>query len=227
MPMSVMIVDDRKNHRRMLRNSLKSHGLRAKIFLARSGTEAIRKQQAYKHRVILLDMRMPNCDGPEVLKQIRAFDRRAVVIGVSGFPQEEYADRLEGLNLASWHPKPVEIEPLMRDIEKVEKLDELDRLAQELNVFDPDEVEEKIEDPALALKYRILRLTARTALVLARYPQVSRVIEQVFAKEVLALEAVVKELQSIDVDSLADTYISGLNRMDKLEREILREKADV
>jgi CheY-like chemotaxis protein len=103
-----LVVDDDPNQRELLAGLLDMNG--CECATAADGEEALSYLSTHtRPDVVLLDMAMPRCDGPETLRRIRA-DRRLTglrVFSVSG----TRPDTLDGSGAAGgfdgWFPKPV------------------------------------------------------------------------------------------------------------------------
>lgn len=111
----VLIVEDQPNERELLATCLRLGGI--EVATASNGKEAF--DYLHEHDLpdlILLDMRMPDVDGPTFLKSVRSHCRLhdLRVFAVSGSPRNEFAaDRLP---LNGWISKPVRIDALMRAV---------------------------------------------------------------------------------------------------------------
>lgn len=75
----VLIADDESVSRRVVRNLLEREKGIEIVAEAASGTEALGKILHYKPDIIYLDIRLPEADGFEILKEIAGFHRPAVV----------------------------------------------------------------------------------------------------------------------------------------------------
>lgn len=71
MSMNVMLVDDHKLFAEGLQYLLKTHGIQV-IGKARDGNEALTKARILRPDIILMDIRMPNCNGIHALRQIKS-----------------------------------------------------------------------------------------------------------------------------------------------------------
>ena len=83
----ILIVDDSRTSRKMLRNILESNGHEI-IDEAVNGKEGVQKFQALKPDVVTLDITMPVVDGVEALKMIKALDPESKVVMVTAAGQK-------------------------------------------------------------------------------------------------------------------------------------------
>ena len=83
----ILIVDDSRTSRKMLRNILESNGHEI-IDEAVNGQEGVQKFQALKPVVVTLDITMPVVDGVEALKMIKALDPESKVVMVTAAGQK-------------------------------------------------------------------------------------------------------------------------------------------
>jgi len=88
----VMVVDDNRDAARTLELLLRSLGHETRVVY--NGTDALRIAPAFKPDVVLLDIGMPDLDGYEVARRLRAMGQvgNARIIAITGWGQE--ADRL-------------------------------------------------------------------------------------------------------------------------------------
>ena len=83
----ILIVDDSRTSRKMLRNILESNGHEI-IDEAVNGQEGVQKFQALKPDVVTLDITVPVVDGVEALKMIKALDPESKVVMVTAAGQK-------------------------------------------------------------------------------------------------------------------------------------------
>lgn len=83
----ILIVDDSRTSRKMLRNILESNGHEI-IDEAVNGQEGVQKFQTLKPDVVTLDITMPVVDGVEALKMIKALDPESKVVMVTAAGQK-------------------------------------------------------------------------------------------------------------------------------------------
>src|SRR5438445_2169503 len=74
----ILVVDDELVFCELLKTLLKSHG--HEVLTANSGREALEIFKRHRPQFTMLDLRMPEMSGLEVLKQIRAMDSKAAVM---------------------------------------------------------------------------------------------------------------------------------------------------
>ncbi|MBA4066592.1 MAG: hypothetical protein C0501_23380 [Isosphaera sp.] len=103
-----LLVEDDANERELLAGLLGMNG--CECATAADGVEALDYLAAHdRPDVVLLDMRMPRCDGPSTLRAIRAEPRLADlrVFGVSGTPPQEMGVFTGPGGIDGWFPKPL------------------------------------------------------------------------------------------------------------------------
>lgn len=66
----VLVVDDEDDTREMLDRGLRRRGYQVKV--AADGKEAIKQLKASNIEIILLDIRLPDCEGIDLLENIRS-----------------------------------------------------------------------------------------------------------------------------------------------------------
>jgi len=111
----VLIVDDQDNERELLATCLRLGGI--DVVTAGGGREALELlQTSALPDLVLLDMQMPEVDGPTLLQAIRSDERlqRLRVFAVSGSSRQEFAP----LPLDGWFSKPVRVDALLRAVRK-------------------------------------------------------------------------------------------------------------
>jgi two-component system chemotaxis response regulator CheY len=83
----VLIVDDAAFMRMALKTMLEKNGFQV-VGEAENGSAAIKKYKELKPDIVTMDITMPEMDGIEALKGIKAYDSKAKVIMVSAMGQE-------------------------------------------------------------------------------------------------------------------------------------------
>jgi DNA-binding response OmpR family regulator len=93
MPGSVLLVEDEENLASLVRAYLEQEGYR--VVWAGSGADALHTLETEQVRLVVLDLNLPDLDGLDVCKQIRARWSVPVVMLTA---RDEEADRLAGLD---------------------------------------------------------------------------------------------------------------------------------
>ena len=83
----VLVVDDAAFMRMMLKDILTAGGYQV-VGEASDGNEAVQKYKELQPDLVTLDVVMPDVDGVQALKNLRAEDPQAVVVMVSAMGQE-------------------------------------------------------------------------------------------------------------------------------------------
>ena len=114
--LKVMVVDDKTENRNILKELLTPLGF--EVFEADDGEEAVRLFDKEKPGLVLMDLRMPRCDGYEATRRIRALDdgKEPVIITVSA--SAFASNRQDSLDAGAtdFIPKPVRRSLLLETI---------------------------------------------------------------------------------------------------------------
>ena len=122
-PKKILVVDDDEGIQKTFEIILKSKGY--EVDIASTAREGIKKIKKITYNVVLLDIKLPDKDGTEILKEIRKIKPGMVKIMITGFADIDNA--VESLNLGAnaYLMKPVSPEDLLNLV--AEKLDEQTR----------------------------------------------------------------------------------------------------
>lgn len=105
---TALLVEDEDNEREMLAGFLRLHGYQ--VATAADGLEAMDYLESNETpSVVLIDMRMPHCDGPTTIRRIRknsAFDGTKI-FAISGSTAEENRINAEDEGVNGWFMKPL------------------------------------------------------------------------------------------------------------------------
>lgn len=111
----VLVVEDNDNEREMLAGLLRLQGFDA--VTAADGLEALSYLASNDPpNLILLDMRMPRCDGPTMLQQIQAnpIHANTQIFAISGLPEEDSSTVTStSRGVTQWFQKPVNPQKLI------------------------------------------------------------------------------------------------------------------
>jgi CheY-like chemotaxis protein len=104
----VLIVDDQPAIRLLLRELFELEGVT--VYEAPNGRTAI--QQVRRNRVdfILLDLKMPDMDGIEALREIRTFNSSVLVAMITAYGDPEKLETAKKLGTLAFFTKPFDIE---------------------------------------------------------------------------------------------------------------------
>lgn len=93
-PISVLIVDDHDMVRRGLATFLAVFDDLDLVGEARSGAEAVRRCGELQPDVVLMDLMLPDIDGPSATREIRAQWPHTQVVALTSFPEPELLRRV-------------------------------------------------------------------------------------------------------------------------------------
>ncbi len=107
----VLVVDDEPNIRELVQVALKFHG--CSVTTAASGKEALRQADATRPDLIVLDVMMPDMDGFEVCRRLRAAGNEVPVIFLTA--RDTSSDTVTGLAIGGddYVTKPFSVEALV------------------------------------------------------------------------------------------------------------------
>jgi DNA-binding NtrC family response regulator len=102
---NILIVDDEEVVRLSHRRSLASMNCNTQV--AEDGTSALQFMEEQAFDVILLDLRMPDLDGMEVLKTVKIRWPESEVVVITGYPSIESAKEAVRLGAYNYLAKPL------------------------------------------------------------------------------------------------------------------------
>ena len=113
-PIRLLIVDDEKDFVNILSKRIKRRNIDvAKAF---SGAEAIQALRGQEFDVAVLDLKMEDMDGIEVLKMLKIMDPKLAVIMLTGHGSAEAAEQGIKLGAFDYLTKPCELKELLEKI---------------------------------------------------------------------------------------------------------------
>jgi DNA-binding NtrC family response regulator len=112
----VLIVDDDEDIRSILSDIIKSEGY--KTIAAGDGRKALEKVREHSPEVVLLDVRLPEIDGMQVLKEIKKMNSDTVVIMLTAYGR--LADAVQSVKMGAFDyiTKPFDNEEVLSNIKK-------------------------------------------------------------------------------------------------------------
>jgi len=141
---SILIVDDDRAILKSLGEILQLRGYN--VDTAETGREAIEKSKSRFYNLMLLDIKLPDMEGTELLKAVDDTLPKMIKIMVTGYPALENA--VESLNLGAdaYLMKPIDPKELLEVVEK--KLKE----QEEAEIMDAEKVKRWIKTRVQRLK---------------------------------------------------------------------------
>lgn len=112
----ILIIDDEKGLRIGTKRLLDSEGYQTDT--AENGTEGISSGLAGDYDVIIIDLKMPDIEGTEVLKEIRKVRPNSVCVIATAFASYDTAIESTRLGAYGYIPKPFTPEELLYQVEK-------------------------------------------------------------------------------------------------------------
>src|ERR1700730_3917072 len=113
----ILIVEDNEENRDALSRGLQRRGF--EIVMAADGKAGVAMAQTEKPDLVLMDMNMPELDGWEATRQIRAAPetQNLPVIALTAHAMAGDRDRALEAGCADYHTKPVDFPKLLTQIE--------------------------------------------------------------------------------------------------------------
>ena len=118
--MKVLIADDSKPVRERLVSMIA--GLNRDVFIrsAINGSDALEQLKVFQPDVVILDIRMPDKNGMQVLEEIRDKAQRPFIIMLSSYSYPQYHDSCRKLGANIFLDKSTEFEKIMQILETYE-----------------------------------------------------------------------------------------------------------
>jgi len=110
----ILVVDDDESIRKAISTILEEKGY--EVDTAESGREAIKKTHDGFYNLALIDIRLPDMEGTELLLRMKETTPRIVKIIVTGFPSLQNAMDAVNRNADAYVIKPVHIDDLLETI---------------------------------------------------------------------------------------------------------------
>lgn len=121
MAKNILVVDDEELVTESLKRLLKKEGYN--VTIAKSGKEAIGKIKDTDFNLIVSDVRMPEIDGVEIVKNIRKYlkenNKKPVPeILITGYSSDESLKQAQELKVADYIYKPFDIKAFLEVVKK-------------------------------------------------------------------------------------------------------------
>ena len=128
----ILIIDDEQSLLESLEMFLTEAGY--KVQCAASAREGLEKSRAFKPDVVILDIRLPDSDGFDVLQELRGVNKACPVIMITAFHDMDTTIRTVKLGAFEYIPKPIDVDELERAITKALKLNRTSPLRESLSL---------------------------------------------------------------------------------------------
>ena len=124
---TILLAEDEEGVRVTTAELLRAGGF--SVDVAESGRCAIDKFRIapQRYKAVLLDFAMPDGDGEEAFKEIRAIQPQTIILVMSGYNSQHVLDRFKGKGLNGFIQKPFQANSLMAVIRKVLEVDDVPR----------------------------------------------------------------------------------------------------
>lgn len=160
---TILIVDDEESIRFSFSMALKDEGYQ--VLEAANGPECMEMVRQHSPDIVLLDLRLPDVNGMELMKKIKEYDDHIVVIIITG--QGDVQSAVDAMRMGAFHykEKPIDIadlkETIKKGLETLSLLKEVTFYRQQQRVdFDNNYVVGK--DPLMIRVYDIIKKVARS-----------------------------------------------------------------
>ncbi len=114
----IMLVDDAAFMRMMLKNTLTQAGY-TDLVEAEDGAKAVELYPAENPDLVFMDITMPNKDGLETLKEIKAMDPKATIVMCSAMGQETMVMDSIKSGAKDFIVKPFKPERILSTVKKI------------------------------------------------------------------------------------------------------------
>jgi DNA-binding NtrC family response regulator len=121
----ILVVDDDESIRNSLAAILRDEGYT--VDLAMSGSEAIKKTNSTAYNAALIDIRLPDMEGIELLTRMKDTVPKVRKIIITGYPSMKNAIEAVNRKADAYVLKPVDVEKLLDTIREQLKLQEAEK----------------------------------------------------------------------------------------------------
>jgi DNA-binding NtrC family response regulator len=112
----ILIVDDDENITTVFQVNLESNGY--EVETAKNGVEALEKTRRMFFNLALIDIKLPDMEGTDLIELLREVAPKMRMIIVTGFPSLQNAINAVNKGADSYLLKPVDMEQLLKTIEE-------------------------------------------------------------------------------------------------------------
>ena len=141
---TILLVDDDEIFCNLLQGLLSSH--KHQVFAAYNGRDALNLFRQHHPKITVLDLRMPEMDGLEVLRQIHAIDPQAAVMMLTAWGTDELEQQARQYGALDFLSKQLTYDSIVAVVENVAREPgKLFELGSVLLVVDADETRKPFE----------------------------------------------------------------------------------
>jgi len=113
---TILVVDDEVVFCELLKTLLKGHG--HDVLTANNGRQALALFKEHRPRFTMLDLRMPQMDGLEVLKEIRAIDTKAAVMILTAWGSDALELQARKLGVTDFLSKSLSLDTIVASLQR-------------------------------------------------------------------------------------------------------------
>jgi DNA-binding response OmpR family regulator len=113
---TILVVDDELVFCELLKTLLKSHG--HEVLTANDGRQALEVFKRHRPQFTMLDLRMPEMSGLEVLKQIRAIDTKAAVMILTAWGSDALELQARKLGVTDFLSKSLSLDTIVASLQR-------------------------------------------------------------------------------------------------------------
>jgi DNA-binding NtrC family response regulator len=128
----ILVVDDDESIRNTMKTILEDEGYIVDI--AATGSEALTKTDKTTYNIAMLDIRLPDMEGVELLKLMKGTVPKTRKIMVTGYPSMQNAISALNKNADAYLVKPINVEKLLSIVKEQLKIQESEKEYSELKV---------------------------------------------------------------------------------------------
>jgi len=146
----ILIIDDDESIRRILSSILEEKGYI--VDTARNAKEALKKSEAFYYNLALIDIRLPDIEGTDLLSKLQKASPEMIKIILTGYPSLQNAIKAVNKGADGYLIKPADLDDLHQTIERHLKRQEEERKYSE------EKVAEFIESRAKELRHALKKV---------------------------------------------------------------------
>ncbi len=142
MGLRILVVDDEPSILESMEMYLGEKGY--EVSCARTAAEALRKSISFDPDVVILDVKLPDGDGLDLLCRLKGIREGIGVIVVTAFHDMETAVKAIKLGASEYIPKPIDVEDLEGAIKRIARISRSFKESGDLRLVSPGSFDESI-----------------------------------------------------------------------------------